>query len=1094
MYAAPRSAIAIAIVAALSLLRSAPCSAFDLTLARVEPFSTSSVVGRCDSIRPSVRVENNSPITSATFQVSVSIRASGGALVYGPVVANGPSLQPGTFASVALPVAWLPASTGEYLVVASVDATGDINRANDTLVTEAAVLDRFIDRAQAIATLESSVIATSPYRNDLVAWLDGASGSDSLLMPGDVVAPWDSSFVDTIVRPTYFFWIDNEPAKYWLHSSSFVFVDACTGTATTQAAESWPVINGEERLHFDGNPVHGQVRTATLIPRYTMGVTANDTDCALIIAGENREGWDSTAILNDIERAKESFNGAGPHVSRDNTIVVGADSGGPVGATRQQVLDAIRTLGERHCRRVYIYYAGHGYNGGMVLKKPARDGTEKMSYADFGDALLAAGIQEIRAVIMACHSGSAIEPLRTRTRRPPGGGRPTKLKGIIITSSSSDRTTSGSPDGSPFTRTFLDALKRDSSDANHDHTVSFPEALAHAVASNDTVRDDRPQVAILDDGKAISFPAPTTSSTTYGNDGGGSLVYTMFTACYDTVSGPGAKIRFRCRRTLCVENQTGSDHHAAFRATIVCFDARGRETTIGTYTLDIPRGGRVCLGELPEDCERFEVRRGPKRILEPLAPATITSASVVLSPGDPVFIAVPIDAPVGHRLQVALTQPPGWMLAPSATELTLDGPDSAALFIEGMIPDTALSGGAATLRIVDLDDGDTSTATFDVLLYDSVGADLTSRSITKRWIDLYARIAPGAPGVSIAGSVVVAHRAGVSLVDTGRRLTLDRTLVAVDPAAAHAFTVRGELHWTYATLARAGALELDGATADVDGGAIVEARGDALALRGDQSSVALRGLDIDGSARDGLVLVGTSGSVVRDVRLTRSGRYDLRLDSLAHSRFVDGAFDTTKLAVSAGSRLERAWTTGVVVSDTAGRPVAGAIVEWRDGGGTLVGRDTARAEGLTPPRDLIEFVQDGATRQHRSSYRLAISAAGRDTVVAYEAHDQRYVDVVLAGAASGADRDDALTEASLGSIAPNPASGMVRVPFTLARAARVRITIVDMRGREALTVCDRDVDAGEQVVWLDAGALAPGAYLCRMEAGGRSYVRALVIR
>ncbi|MCH8031229.1 MAG: T9SS type A sorting domain-containing protein [Bacteroidetes bacterium] len=67
---------------------------------------------------------------------------------------------------------------------------------------------------------------------------------------------------------------------------------------------------------------------------------------------------------------------------------------------------------------------------------------------------------------------------------------------------------------------------------------------------------------------------------------------------------------------------------------------------------------------------------------------------------------------------------------------------------------------------------------------------------------------------------------------------------------------------------------------------------------------------------------------------------------------------------------------------------------------------------------------------------------------------------------------------------PNPFNPRAVVPFEVPEAAHVRLTLVDIFGREVAILLDRQVAAGSHEAVLDGGRLASGVYLVRLEAEG----------
>jgi len=77
---------------------------------------------------------------------------------------------------------------------------------------------------------------------------------------------------------------------------------------------------------------------------------------------------------------------------------------------------------------------------------------------------------------------------------------------------------------------------------------------------------------------------------------------------------------------------------------------------------------------------------------------------------------------------------------------------------------------------------------------------------------------------------------------------------------------------------------------------------------------------------------------------------------------------------------------------------------------------------------------------------------------------------------------------------PNPVRTSARVNFELAREARVRLTIVDLAGREVAVLADGVQSAGSHHANWDGAAAAPaGVYFVRYQAEGRELTRRFVL-
>ncbi len=73
---------------------------------------------------------------------------------------------------------------------------------------------------------------------------------------------------------------------------------------------------------------------------------------------------------------------------------------------------------------------------------------------------------------------------------------------------------------------------------------------------------------------------------------------------------------------------------------------------------------------------------------------------------------------------------------------------------------------------------------------------------------------------------------------------------------------------------------------------------------------------------------------------------------------------------------------------------------------------------------------------------------------------------------------------ALGQNYPNPFVASTSIPYSLDRAADVRLTIFDAAGREVAVVAEGSRSAGEHTAVFDATVLASGTYVYRLDADG----------
>lgn len=85
------------------------------------------------------------------------------------------------------------------------------------------------------------------------------------------------------------------------------------------------------------------------------------------------------------------------------------------------------------------------------------------------------------------------------------------------------------------------------------------------------------------------------------------------------------------------------------------------------------------------------------------------------------------------------------------------------------------------------------------------------------------------------------------------------------------------------------------------------------------------------------------------------------------------------------------------------------------------------------------------------------------------------------------------TEFSLGQNHPNPFNPATAVRFTVPNGGAVRLTVFDLLGRTVAVPVNDVRSAGTHVVRIDASSWPSGVFLYRLESGGRSAVRKMVV-
>ena len=82
---------------------------------------------------------------------------------------------------------------------------------------------------------------------------------------------------------------------------------------------------------------------------------------------------------------------------------------------------------------------------------------------------------------------------------------------------------------------------------------------------------------------------------------------------------------------------------------------------------------------------------------------------------------------------------------------------------------------------------------------------------------------------------------------------------------------------------------------------------------------------------------------------------------------------------------------------------------------------------------------------------------------------------------------------ALGTSVPNPVRDRAAVPFSLAEAGEVRVSVHDARGREVAVLADGHREAGAHEALWETGDLAPGVYVVQLRAGASVLTERVVV-
>jgi len=1054
-----------------------------------------------ETIFPQTTVANVGQQPAPPFPLIFVILASNGNPVYGPAQTQVNGLPPGLQQNVTANQPWIPAQPGEFSVIAFCNA-GDRNPQNDTLKTRVSVSPGLLSRQQAIAIVQQEVISASPFKDQLVAFLYNNTATDSVLHNGDTISSWDNAFSESIPTETYFFWLDYEPKKEWLHASAFVFVNATNGALLVRDAQSWPVVNGVELTHFmeDGNAspdrVHGNYPTSNLLFNYETVTTNNKADWAVIVVGRNLHGaGERKARENDSDRIKECLNGAalGPQIDGGNILVVpGANI---MGATIKEVCDELDKLKGKACRKLFFHYIGHGEVGGMILKKEGKNESETLTYEKLACKLLELGVQEVCIVLETCYSGSAIAALQNKEITV--NGKKVKLKGAVVTSSPGNKTTTREADGAPFNKGMHECCKDPNADLNKDGKVTIIEAVAWARSRNTIVAGDGPQGATLGDGRTIVFLPPGKSEFTNGQDGGGTLHYEVFSVYYKILKGAagGKKDSLVCRQTLYVENRAGSPHRGIREVEVVCADSRGRQTVVHRYRPVLDRKQRICLTDLPSDCKNVQIRKASASQLLARANggASLLRRGASYARGEFIFQELELAVANGQKYKNTVAPLPGWGLSIDPLAFTASAiMDTEVVLVRGVMPDTAMQGNTIAATVINNSAADTTALEIQALLFDSLDVDLSDgQTFISRALDLHAGLSANAGTLRLEQSLITFKKTASGLVKNAGKLIVRNTTLRPEEGVTYNLIVRGDLEWEGATLVSPrNGLRLENASAQIFSGGVLLSQKDGLYLSGDQSKTALDFFLVDGSGENGVVCDSARNCTLSNVRVENSGLQDVVLRRQSEVTLRDCSFDANKVQVESGSQLTRAWTTQFFFANAQDEALTGVIVEVRDAGGAVVGRDTSEATGFSEAFVLAQYRQAGASTTNFTPHQLKVSYAGRDTLITHNANAQIIREITLPFIVSGvAEREEALPSVfALEQNYPNPFgasrnTAATQIIYALPEQAEVTFVVYNLLGQETLRQALGRKVAGRHTLQLENGTLRPGVYFYELRAG-----------
>ena len=114
----------------------------------------------------------------------------------------------------------------------------------------------------------------------------------------------------------------------------------------------------------------------------------------------------------------------------------------------------------------------------------------------------------------------------------------------------------------------------------------------------------------------------------------------------------------------------------------------------------------------------------------------------------------------------------------------------------------------------------------------------------------------------------------------------------------------------------------------------------------------------------------------------------------------------------------------------------------------------------------------------------------------YSAADTSNASFSILGA-TGVDGGGPVTAYALSPVFPNPLrTGAATFAFALPATGHVKLSVLDVQGRQVLSLADGEYAAGRHALSVHAGArgsLGAGLYFVRMQVAGRTFTQRFVV-
>lgn len=216
----------------------------------------------------------------------------------------------------------------------------------------------------------------------------------------------------------------------------------------------------------------------------------------------------------------------------------------------------------------------------------------------------------------------------------------------------------------------------------------------------------------------------------------------------------------------------------------------------------------------------------------------------------------------------------------------------------------------------------------------------------------------------------------------------------------------------------------------------------------------------------------------------------------------DETFTVTIGTSTPGIGVDKGVGTGTILNDDAPVPTllqafdaetveGGIAVTWQfANASTIVASWVERADAVAGPwtriaaetkteNGMLKVTDQSVASEHTYMYRLSAQLSSGE-----------FVKFGPIEAKSGV----IVTEFAITQPSPNPTHGMSYMTFALPSQARVKLSVMDIQGREVAVLVDGVMNAGRhQAVWNASSVRSSGVYFVRYEVPGKTFTRRVVV-